>query len=99
MNVLFQSPLGGLLARPWVDPVGLFGLRRWYMPLSRLWAAANEASEGGALFREQVGAWLGLWSALPLGGLLRSHVRVRDAAIAARNTWANAVFGDGDRIA
>ena len=33
MNVLFQSPLGALLAKPWVDQAGLFGLRRWYMPL------------------------------------------------------------------
>ena len=38
MNVLFESPLGALLARPWLDVAGLFGLRR-YMPLSRLWAA------------------------------------------------------------
>ena len=35
MNVLLESPLGGLLARPWLDTAGLFGLRR-YMPLSRL---------------------------------------------------------------
>ena len=43
MNVLFELPLGALLAKPWVDQAGLFGLRRWYMPLSRLWAAANQA--------------------------------------------------------
>ena len=36
MNVLFQSPLGGLLARPWVDPAGLFGLARDRAPLERL---------------------------------------------------------------
>lgn len=36
MNVLFGSPLGVLLAKPWVDRVGLYGLRRWYLPLSRL---------------------------------------------------------------
>ena len=33
MNVLFEGPLGALLAKPWVDQAGLFGLRRWYMPL------------------------------------------------------------------
>ena len=48
MNVLFQSPLGALLAKPWVDQAGLFGLRRWYMPLSRLWAAANQAGTDAA---------------------------------------------------
>ena len=43
MEVLFRSPLGALLAKPWVDQAGLFGLKRWYFPLSRLWAAANAA--------------------------------------------------------
>jgi hypothetical protein len=54
MNVLFESPLGGLLARPWLDAAGLFGLRR-YMPLSRLWAAANTAKGDMATFRDQAG--------------------------------------------
>src|SRR4051812_9976756 len=97
MNVLFQSPLGGLLARPWVDPVGLYGLRRWYMPLSRLWAAANEAGGDAALFREQAGApFVGSWSALPIGGLLRSHAQVQDAATTAREAWENAIFGHAE---
>ena len=28
MNVLLSSPLGALLAKPWLDPVGLFGAER-----------------------------------------------------------------------
>ena len=55
MNVLLSSPLGALLAQPWVDPVGLFGAERWYLPLSRLWAAANAAGEDVALFRDNIG--------------------------------------------
>ena len=55
MNVLFESPLGALLARPWLDAAGLFGLRR-YMPLSRLWAAANAAGEDVARFRDEMGS-------------------------------------------
>ncbi|MCW5749026.1 MAG: hypothetical protein KIT36_22745, partial [Alphaproteobacteria bacterium] len=35
-----RSPLGAAVARPWVDPVALGAMRRWYFPLSRLWAAA-----------------------------------------------------------
>ena len=27
MEVLFRSPLGALLAKPWVDQAGLFGLK------------------------------------------------------------------------
>lgn len=41
MNLLASSPFGACLARPWVDGVGLSGARRWYLPLSRLWAEAN----------------------------------------------------------
>ena len=31
MDALFRSPFGALLAQPWVDAAGLFGLRRWYV--------------------------------------------------------------------
>ena len=56
MDVLFRSPLGALLAKPWVDQAGLFGLKRWYFPLSRLWAAANAAGDDTARFRDEIGA-------------------------------------------
>ena len=54
MEVLFRSPLGALLAKPWVDQAGLFGLKRWYFPLSRLWAAANAAGDDTARFRNEI---------------------------------------------
>lgn len=41
MNLLASSPFGACFARPWVDGVGLSSARRGYLPLSRLWAAAN----------------------------------------------------------
>jgi hypothetical protein len=95
MNVLFGSPLGALLAKPWVDPVGLFGLRRWYLPLSRLWAAANAAGEDAARFRNEVGAPLPtFWSASRLRTLLGHNDRVRLEAEAARLTWETAIFGE-----
>ena len=92
MNVLFESPLGALLAKPWVDQAGLFGLRRWYRPLSRLWAAANQAGTDAALFREQVGALPAFWSDIPVcagcsatttgcGGRPRRRAEDREAAI------------------
>lgn len=99
MNVLFQSPLGALLAKPWVDQAGLFGLRRWYRPLSRLWAAANQAGTNAASFREQVGALSAFWSDDALRGLLGRHDRRRLAAEAARGGWEAAIFdprGDTD---
>ena len=81
MNVLFGSPLGALLAKPWVDRAGLFGLRRWYLPLSRLWAAANAAGEDAARFRNEIGAPLpAFWSEPRLRPLLGRNDRVRRAA-------------------
>jgi len=96
MNTLFGSPLGALLARPWVDGVGLFGLRRWYMPLSRLWAAANIAGEDVDRFRGEIDAPPGLGKTFPLHYLLRQHTRLRRAAEAARAAWETAIFGDGE---
>ena len=93
MNVLLSSPLGALLAQPWVDPVGLFGAERWYLPLSRLWAAANAAGEDVALFRDNIGAPLpDLPPAGRLRGVLGRHARMRLQADAARRDWEDAVF-------
>ncbi len=38
-----QSPLGALIARPWLDRCILYLLEHWFFPLSRLWAAARAA--------------------------------------------------------
>src|SRR4051812_10070253 len=92
MNVLFGSPVGALLARPWLDDADLFGLKR-YMPLSRLWAAANAAGEDVMQFRDQVGAPLpSLWLDFQLRRLLAHHDRRRRAADAARQAWEAAIF-------
>src|SRR5512139_4231770 len=103
MDVLFRSPLGALLAKPWVDQAGLFALRRWYFPLSRLWAAANAASADIERFRDEVGAPLaGVWpDSFVRAALARNAVR-KAAADVARSDWETALFGerdDGDRLA
>ena len=103
MNWLFRSPLGALLARPWVDRVGLAGLKRWYFPLSRLWAAANAAGTDATRFRDEVGAPAarqlpsgGQWPPGRLDRALVRTARARDAARAARAAWEEGLFGDGD---
>jgi hypothetical protein len=93
MDALFESPLGAAFARPWVDRAGLFGMRRWYMPLSRLWAAANAAGDDVERFRSEIGAPLaGFWPAPFLKGTLGSNRRIRDAAEVARRKWEGAIF-------
>ena len=95
MNVLFRSPVGALLARPWLDAVGLAGLRRWYFPLSRLWAAANAAGEDFSHFSELMGPTPPpLWPAPFVRGLLGRNRRARDAAAAARLAWDRAFAAD-----
>ena len=91
MNVLIESPLGALLARPWLDAAGLFGLRR-YMPLSRLWAAANTAEGDVAVFRDQVGSLPAFWSTFQLRPLLAHHDRLKRATDETRAAWETAIF-------
>ncbi len=91
MNVLIESPLGALLARPWLDAAGLFGLRR-YMPLSRLWAAANTARGDVAVFRDQVGSLPAFWSTFQLRPLLAHHDRLQHATDETRAAWETAIF-------
>jgi hypothetical protein len=104
MNVLRDSPVGALLARPWVDPVGLYGLRRWYLPLSRLWAAANLAGPDVDRFRQEIGiAPPAFWSEPRLQRLLERHGGLQSRAGEMRAQWEAALFdqvarGDPGRL-
>ncbi len=93
---LLRTPAGGLLVRPWLDPAVLFSLRRWYFPLSRLWAAANEA--GGDIDAWQSGLDAGRVGRLaaPLAmASLRRHEVARQRMASARDRWLDASFGGG----
>lgn len=94
---LIHSPVGDLIARPWVDPVGLAALKRWYFPLSRLWAAANIAEGSTDAFRAAIGGAVpdyGRWSTRYLETMLKRHDASRQRAITARALWEQAAFGD-----
>jgi hypothetical protein len=93
MDVLFRSPLGSLLAKPWVDEAGLFGLRRWYFPLSRLWAAANAAGDDASRFRDEIGAPVAAWPEPYLRSVLARNAGRKAVAEAARAAWEEALFG------
>jgi hypothetical protein len=100
VNVLFQSPIGAMLARPWVDRVGIVGLGRWYFPLSRLWAAANASHDDVTRFRDEVcAAPFGFWPDPYLRPLLVRNARLRSAAEAARVAWETAIFDKQERDA
>ncbi len=100
MDVLLRSPLGALLARPWLDRAGLFGLERWYFPLSRLWAAGNAAGSDVARFRAEIGTPLGgIWTDRRLKGLLDRHAARCRMAGQAREVWDRGLFGEGVPVA
>ncbi len=86
------SLLHALLAKPWVDPVCLWGLRR-ALPASRVWAAA--AATGGSLdgFARELGL---LGQPLRVGNKLITTHRLRLLAKAAQTRWAEIAFGEAD---
>lgn len=96
---LLRSPLGLLFARPWFDRCALWLLRRWFFPLSRLWAAARLAEGSPDRFYE----------AVPLAPrererekLMRALVRFessRAAVNALEAEWARIFFGPDDHPA
>lgn len=52
---VLTSPLGGLIARPWLDTLTLRALKHAFFPLSRLWAAASAADGSVDAFWEFAG--------------------------------------------
>jgi pimeloyl-ACP methyl ester carboxylesterase len=92
---LLRGPLGDLVFRPWFDRVALGLVGRWYLPLSRAWAAGL-ASEGSI-----EGFWANLGRGASPGALERawagrllSTLRARRAAYDhAAQAWELAFFG------
>lgn len=93
------------LAQPWFDPTALWTMTRWYMPLSRAWAAAS-VSEGSLerfqaeLPAEHIGtaARLGLARALHRTAELKrrlgeAEARWEELFFAPRPVPASALFG------
>lgn len=94
---LMRTPLGRLIARPWLDTVTLRLLADWLFPMSRAWAAAALAGGDLGRFCAEVPippprvrptAWLR--SALIQTDAARTRLAEADAA------WQAALFGDGD---
>ena len=86
-----------LLARPWVDPVCLWGFKR-VLPASRAWAAAAASSTSLEGFARQ----LGLFGLPPrLRKKLNATHRLRLLSKAAQARWAEIAFegGEGDLAA
>lgn len=87
-----RSAAGWLFGWPWLDPPASMALRRWYFPLSRLWAAAEIAD----------GCVDNFFDAVPLHPLrsprrgldktLATFEEARITAAAIDRAWHNAFF-------
>jgi hypothetical protein len=82
------SLLHALLARPWIDPLCLWGFRR-VLPASRAWAAAGASSTSLENFARQ----LGLFGLPPrLRAKLNTTHRLRLLSKAAQTRWSEIAF-------
>ncbi len=90
LDRLTRGVAGTVLARPWFDGAGLFALRHWYFPLSRLWAAAREAHGDPARF----------WDAVPLPARFEHRDRIARslARFEAARVTAAAVEAEWHRV-
>jgi len=79
---LLHGALGDLVLRPWFDVVALHAIARWFLPLSRAWAAAQVP---GAQFNGLSGAFV------------RRVAAGRAAYDAAEEAWRAAFFGGEGR--
>jgi len=86
--------LGAPLARPWIDPLAVWGLSRWFFPLSRAWAAAAAAGLDEAAFLDQVPMRR---SGIPRGFRLPEKLHALTSArigyVSAAAQWERALFG------
>ena len=96
---LLRTGAGDLLLRKTADPTVVQALQRWFFPLSRLWAAANEASGDLGRFRHlrgRDGIRDGAIAAQLVSGVLRGHDAARRRMIEARRNWETGAFGESN---
>ena len=100
-----QGPIGGLIARPWLDGVSLHLLADWYFPAARAWAAATVAGGDAERFLREIPADA---SQGRLGRRIIRSLRDTDGALArsqaADRVWEERLFagpqaGDAARVA
>jgi predicted alpha/beta-hydrolase family hydrolase len=92
-GTLLSGPLGGLIARPWFDPVALWSITRWLFPLSRAWAAATVAEGSLERFRDELpAARLARRLERPLRAALEDVAERQAVLDAAERAWDEVFF-------
>lgn len=87
---LLRGPAGDLILRPWFDSVAVRIVTDWYVPLSRVWAAASVSNGYQDMFARELGA----------GGIrdfsdTLSEMMFRQARyVSAEEAWETVFFAD-----
>ncbi len=90
---LMRSPLGQMIARPWLDDVSIQLLTDWVFPMSRAWAAATIAGGRFKAFRDALGVPDLDSPSLWLNSSLKDIDQAVKKAEAADAAWEEALFG------
>lgn len=92
---LLRTRGADLLLRKSADATFLYPLQRWYFPLSRLWAAANESEGQVERFRQAIAGNArvgGRFAKSVAGNILAANERARLRMLRARERWESAAF-------
>lgn len=92
---LLRSPLGDLIARPWLDRLAARLLRRRYLPLFRQWAAANLSGVDENAFIDSVGAGRIVFGKAEIRQILSDVTMARRRRAIAEARWEDCFFGRG----
>ena len=89
---MMRSAAGMVFGRPWLDPVASLALRRWFFPLSRLWAAAEIAQGSPEAYFDAVSGKARPNQRDRVIGVLSRFERARVEAAAMDSAWHRAFF-------
>jgi len=93
---IMASPVGEVLARPWLDKLILVSLKRLFFPFSRLWAAARAANGDVEAFAEAGPLTRDIRNRRKLRRALRIFERERANINSVEFFWRENFFGPRD---
>ena len=88
-----RTPVGDLVARPWFDRLSLNTIGNWFVPLSRLWAAARAAEGSVERYFEETGIAPTPRLSRGLERTLRRFEAVRHQVLDVEHRWESVIFG------
>ncbi len=88
-----RTPFGDLLARPWFDRLALNCIAYWFVPLSRLWAAARAAEGSPDRYFAETGITPTQRLQRTVERTLSRFEAVRHTVLDIEHQWESIIFG------